>query len=128
MPGLQVKDAIAIGQSQSAGRLAIYYNTIQPLHNVFGGFAYWDRSGQLRSDLTVPAISVDSEGLAGSFGGGAVDDVEVHTQVGRRGLDARFAVRRAVHRGDLGSAISRSLQPDGQPKTFFAWIDQEPRL
>ncbi len=71
MPGLRVKDAIAIGQSQSAGRLAIYYNTIQPLHNVFDGFAYWDRSGQLRSDLTVPAISVNSEGLGGSFGGAA---------------------------------------------------------
>src|SRR5436190_17615614 len=69
MPGLQVKDAIAIGQSQSAARLAIYYNTIQPLHDVFDGFAFWDRSGQLRSDLTVPAVSVESEGLGGSFGG-----------------------------------------------------------
>ena len=71
MPGLRVKDAIAIGQSQSAGRLAIYYNTIQPLHNVFDGIAFWDRSGQLRGDLTVPAISVNSEGLGGSFGGAA---------------------------------------------------------
>ena len=47
MPGLRVKDTIAIGQSQSAGRLATYYNTIQPLHDVFDGFAFWDRSGQL---------------------------------------------------------------------------------
>ena len=106
MPGLRVKDTIAIGQSQSAGRLAIYYNTIQPLHNLFDGFAFWDRSGQLRSDLTVPAISVDSEGLGGSFGGAGVDDVGVHTQVGRRRRNARFALRRAVHRGDLGAARS----------------------
>ena len=71
MPGLQVQDTIAIGQSQSAGRLAIYYNTIQPLHNLFDGIAFWDRSGQLRGDLAVPAISVNSEGLGGSFGGAA---------------------------------------------------------
>ena len=40
MPSLRIKDTIAIGQSQSAGRLTIYYNTIQPLHNVFSSIAY----------------------------------------------------------------------------------------
>jgi hypothetical protein len=64
MPGLAVQDVIAIGQSQSARRLQSYYNSIQPLSGVINGFAYWDLSNQLRSDLKVPAISGQSESLA----------------------------------------------------------------
>ena len=123
MPGLRVKDAIAIGQSQSAGRLAIYYNTIQPLHDVFDGFAYWDRSGQLRSDLTVPAISVESEGLVGSFGGG-----QWTTSMYTRKWDVAGTTHASLYGAQYIEAISQRdqsiLQPDGQPKTFFEWIDQ----
>ena len=64
LPGLRVDNVIATGQSQSGIRLTTYYNTIQPLYGLFDGFVYWDRSDQLRSDLTVPAISVNSEALA----------------------------------------------------------------
>jgi Alpha/beta hydrolase domain len=64
LPGLDVDNVIATGQSQSAIRLTTYYNTIQPLYNFFDGFVYWDRSDQLRSDQAVPAISVNSEALA----------------------------------------------------------------
>jgi Alpha/beta hydrolase domain len=122
MPRLRVKDAIAIGQSQSAARLAVYYNTIQPLHNVFDGFAFWDRSGQLRSDLTVPAISVDSEGLAGSFGGD-----QWTTSRYTRKWDVAGATHASLYGARYIEAISRRdqsiLLPDGQPKTFFEWID-----
>ena len=125
MPGLRVKDAIAIGQSQSAGRLAIYYNTIQPLHNVFDGFAFWDRSGQLRADLTVPAISVNSEGLGGSFGGAAWTTSEY-----TRKWDVAGSTHASLYGAQYIEAISaRDLaitQFDGQPKTFFAWIDTSP--
>src|SRR5215204_2809106 len=125
MPGLQVKDAIAIGQSQSAGRLAIYYNTIQPLHNVFGGIAFWDRSGQLRADLTVPAVSVQSEGLGGSVGGAAWT-----TSQYTRKWDVAGATHASLYGAEYIEAISaRDLaitQFDGQPKTFFAWIDTSP--
>lgn len=64
LPGLNVEHVIATGQSQSANRLTTYYNTIQPLYGFFDGFVYWDRSGQLRPDLAVPAISVNSEAFA----------------------------------------------------------------
>jgi hypothetical protein len=64
LPGLNVEQVIATGQSQSASRLTTYYNTIQPLYGFFDGFVYWDRSGQLRPDLAVPAISVNSEAFA----------------------------------------------------------------
>ncbi len=126
MPGLRVEDTIAIGQSQSAGRLAIYYNTIQPLHNVFDGFAYWDRSGQLRSDLTVPAISVKSEGLGGSFGGARWTTSEY-----TRKWDVAGTTHASLYGAQYIEAISaarswRLLQFDGQPKTFFAWIDSSP--
>ena len=123
MPGLRVKDAIAIGQSQSAARLAIYYNTIQPLHNVFDGFAFWDRSGQLRSDLTVPAISVESEGLAGNFGGDQWTTSEY-----TRKWDVAGATHASLYGAQYIQAISQRdqsiLAPDGQPETFFDWIDQ----
>jgi hypothetical protein len=122
MPGLRVRDAIAIGQSQSAGRLAIYYNTIQPLHDVFDGFAFWDRSGQLRDDLAVPAISVDSEGLAGSFGGAGWT-----TSTYTRKWDVAGATHASLYGARYIEAIAQRdqsiLQPDGQPKTFFEWID-----
>ncbi len=125
MPGLQVKDAIAIGQSQSAGRLAIYYNTIQPLHNVFGGIAFWDRSGQLRSDLTVPAVSVESEGLGGSFGGAAWT-----TSQYTRKWDVAGATHASLYGADYIEAISaRDLgitQFNGVPKTFKQWINTSP--
>ena len=65
LPGLTVDNVIATGQSQSAGRLGTYYNTIQPLLNFFDGFVLWDRAfAPLRSDLTVPAISVNSESFS----------------------------------------------------------------
>jgi Alpha/beta hydrolase domain len=122
MPGLHVKDAIAIGQSQSAARLAIYYNTIQPLHKVFDGFAFWDRSGQLRDDLAVPAISVDSEGLGGSFGGAGWT-----TSKYTRKWDVAGATHASLYGAQYIQAISQRdqsiLQPDGQPKTFFDWIE-----
>src|SRR5829696_8347409 len=125
MPGLQVEDALAIGQSQSAGRLAIYYNTIQPLHNVFGGIAFWDRSGQLRGDLEVPAISVNSEGLGGSFGGAAWT-----TSTFTRKWDVAGATHASLYGAQYIEAISaRDLsitQFDGQPKTFFQWINTSP--
>jgi hypothetical protein len=122
MPGLRVQDAIAIGQSQSAGRLAVYYNTIQPLHHVFDGFAFWDRSGQLRGDLTVPAISVQSEGLGGSFGGAGWT-----TSRYTRKWDVAGATHASLYGARYIEAIARRdqsiLLPDGQPKTFFDWID-----
>jgi hypothetical protein len=64
LPGLQVRRMIAMGESQSAGRLSTYYNTIHRLHGLFDGFVYLDRASQLRGDLRTPAISVNSEALS----------------------------------------------------------------
>lgn len=67
LPGMNVQQVIALGESQSAARLTVYYNTIQPLYGFFAGFVYLDAAGQLRSDRPVPAISVNSEAAAGLF-------------------------------------------------------------
>jgi hypothetical protein len=117
MPGLQVENSIAIGQSQSASRLAIYYNTIQPLHDVIDGFAYWDRSGQLRSDLTVPAISVNSEGL-----GAARWTTSDYT----RSWDVAGSTHASLYGAEYIEAIAerdQSILRNGQPITFLDWIE-----
>lgn len=61
LAGLAVKRLIAAGESQSALRLTAYYNSIQPLHNLYQGFLYYDAAGSLRNDAKVPAISVGTE-------------------------------------------------------------------
>src|SRR5450631_3188738 len=61
LAGLAIKRLIAAGESQSALRLTAYYNSIQPLHNLYQGFLYYDAAGSLRSDAKVPAISVGTE-------------------------------------------------------------------
>src|SRR3546814_18918767 len=124
MPGLKVKDAIAIGQSQSAGRLAVYYNTVQPLHDVFDGFALWDRSGQLRSDLTVPASGVASDGLGGSFVGARWTTSE---------YQRKWEIADATDAQHYGPAYTAALRqrhhtvqpPNPQPTTLFT-RDQHP--
>jgi alpha/beta hydrolase family protein/IPT/TIG domain-containing protein len=75
MGGLQVKRVIAMGWSQSAGRLITYHNSIHPLAGVFdtflivmgGGVAIG--GGQLRTDLDVKVFKLLSESeIAGSHG------------------------------------------------------------
>jgi len=64
LPGLAVKHVIALGESQSAQRLAWYYNAIQPLYQFFDGFVFLDYASQLRPDVATPAISVNTEATA----------------------------------------------------------------
>jgi len=61
LAGLAIKHLIAAGESQSALRLTTYYNSIQPLHNLYQGFLYYDAAGSLRGDTKVPAISMGTE-------------------------------------------------------------------
>lgn len=60
MRGLPVERLLADGASQSAIRLATYYNAIQPVTNAFDGFllvVY--KGGGARIDLTTPVPEVD---------------------------------------------------------------------
>jgi alpha/beta hydrolase family protein len=60
--GLKVRRIIAIGESQSASRLATYVNSINPLANVYDGFVLLSTLGnQFRTDLTVPVWKILTE-------------------------------------------------------------------
>ncbi len=59
--GLEPSVILASGASQSAGRLRTYYNSIQPLANLFEGFYLAVGGGTVRTDLGVPAFKVLSE-------------------------------------------------------------------
>jgi hypothetical protein len=118
MPGLVVEDVIAVGQSQSAFRLQSYYNGVQPLAGVINGFAYWDMSNQLRSDLKVPAISVQSEAFAVLIGPWATSE-----------FTRRWDVAGATHASLYGShyidaivARDQSIIGPSGPISFTQWI------
>ena len=59
--GLQSERILASGASQSAGRLVIYHNSIQPLANLFDAFYLAVGGGTVRTDLGVPVFKVQSE-------------------------------------------------------------------
>ena len=78
--GLRPRVVLAEGESQSAFRLTTYINAIQPLTNVYDGFLVHSRAGngaalsqapqadvptpqvvQLRTDLTAPVLTVETE-------------------------------------------------------------------
>jgi hypothetical protein len=63
---LRAKRVIATGHSQSAGRLATYYNSIQPLHGVVDAFVLHGAQSPIRSDLDVKAMRVLAEGDVGT--------------------------------------------------------------
>jgi len=58
---LKPKAYFAIGQSQSASRLTLYYNSVQPLHKVYDGFLIQVGGGPFRTDVRAPMIQVLSE-------------------------------------------------------------------
>ena len=60
--GLQPQHIVAIGESQSAMRLAIYANSIQPLANLYEGILLLSSLGNtIRTDTTVPVFKVLTE-------------------------------------------------------------------
>jgi Alpha/beta hydrolase domain len=60
---LRIKNVVATGHSQSAGRLTIYYNSIHPLEGVIDGFVLHGggQSGPVRTDLRTPAWKLLAE-------------------------------------------------------------------
>lgn len=97
LPGMEVEQLIAAGQSQSAYRMATYANAFQPVAGVYDGLIVHSRSGlsaplgaqgdgpatqgpegpdapspvKLRTDLDVPVLQLLSETELFELGGGA---------------------------------------------------------
>jgi hypothetical protein len=61
MGGLPVKRVLALGYSQSANRVTLYHNSIQPLAEVFDAFFIGGGGGLLRWDVDVKVFKVLSE-------------------------------------------------------------------
>jgi hypothetical protein len=62
LAGLKPKHVIATGESQSAGRLATYANSVQPLAKVYDGFLLLSAVGRsMRPDLSAPVIKINTE-------------------------------------------------------------------
>jgi hypothetical protein len=64
--GLEARLVIAAGQSQSAGRLATYLNSIHHRDPVYDAALLTVNAATLRTDLTIPVIKVLSENEANS--------------------------------------------------------------
>ncbi|MEF7614026.1 alpha/beta hydrolase domain-containing protein [Aquincola sp. MAHUQ-54] len=58
---MKPRAVLAVGQSQSAGRLTSYYNSVQPLHKAYDGFLVQVAGGPFRTDVKEPMIRVLSE-------------------------------------------------------------------
>lgn len=61
MGKLKTQLVLAVGASQSAGRLSIYHNSIHPLHNVVDGYYLLVGGAGLRTDLGVKVMQYLSE-------------------------------------------------------------------
>jgi hypothetical protein len=60
--GLKARQVIAIGESQSASRLATYVNSLNPLANEYDGFVLLSTLGNtFRTDLTAPVWKILTE-------------------------------------------------------------------
>lgn len=61
--GLKPKHIIAIGESQSAGRLVTYIDAVHPLAHVYDGFLVHSRMGgaPIRDDVGVPVLVFQTE-------------------------------------------------------------------
>ena len=61
MGGLSVKRLIAVGASQSAGRLGFYLNSVEPLTKIYDAALLSVGGPTMRTDLSLPIIKVLSE-------------------------------------------------------------------
>lgn len=58
---LEPDAVLALGQSQSANRLTLYYNSVHPLHKVADGFLIQVGGGPFRTGIKEPLIQIMSE-------------------------------------------------------------------
>jgi len=83
MAGLPVQRVIASGVSQSQGRLVIYYNSIQPLAQVFDAFyLFLGLGGRLRTDIDTKVFKINTENdvlLLGEAAARQSDSDRLHT-------------------------------------------------
>jgi len=126
--GLKPKHLIAIGESQSAGRLVTYIDAVHPLAHVYDGFLVHSRSGgaPIRDDVGVPVLVFQTETDV-SFSGGRAAQSDTNMfrlweVAGTSHYDTYGLVIQGKDTGDgkAGAAVLESMQhPTNQPIPMF---------
>lgn len=76
LPGFKVKRLIAAAESQSTLKVSTYYNAIQPLHHVYDGFLFYDRTGLLRTDVDAKTMAIGTEIFTALMGYAPQEDTD----------------------------------------------------
>jgi hypothetical protein len=117
LSGLKPKIFLAIGESQSAARLASYANAVHPLAQVYDGFLLLSALGQpMRSDLLSPVLKVNTEYdvVAAEAAVRQPDTAKLHTWevAGSSHVDQHLRLsREAVELRDNGVSLEANLSP-----------------
>ena len=115
--GLKPKLYLAVGESQSASRLATYVNAVHPLARVYDGFLLLSAVGQpIRGDLISPVFKVDTEYdvIAGEAAVRQPDTDKFRTWevAGSSHVDQHLRMsREAVELRDNGVSLEANLSP-----------------
>lgn len=121
LAGLTIRRVIANGESQSASRLTLYYNAIDPLHRMVDGVVYYDVAGALRADNPTKAISVGTEIFGANPGNPSPDNANL------RRWDVAGTTHVSLHDMQYADAIvlrDGALRgTDGKPATLTALIE-----
>ena len=145
LDGLQVERMIAVGQSQSAGRLATYYNAVHPTIDLFDGFVIHGRgrgnsSGLsaapqaevptptpvfIRTDLPEPVIALQNEtDVPGSIAARQADSsaYRMWEVTGSAHTDLYTTLIGNTDRGDDPTFADVKEQNDARPPFIFCGI------
>ncbi len=115
--GLKPKLFLAVGESQSAARLASYVNSIHPLARVYDGFLLLSALGRsIRSDLLSPVFKLNTEYdvIGGEAAARQPDTSTFRTWevAGASHVDQHLrASREAVELRDNGVSLEANLSP-----------------
>ena len=77
--GLRPLMLLAVGASQSAQRLTLYYNSIQPLHHVYDGYLLHILGGPFRTDIRTKLLRIKRENEIGVLNQAAIRQPDSNT-------------------------------------------------
>ena len=135
LDGLKPKKILAVGESQSAGRMVTYIDAVQPVANVYDGFLVHSRGAGgaplgsvavptptlIRTDLDVPVFVFQTESDVVNGFAARQDDSDLYRGVGS-GRDLALRPLRALDRSRptwvTAKVRWRTSKPMSTPPTF----------
>ena len=77
--GMRPLMLLAVGASQSAQRLTLYYNSIEPLHHVYDGYLLHILGGPFRTDIRAKLLRINTENEIGVLNQAAIRQPDSNT-------------------------------------------------